>query len=444
MLAAPSGARAALTATLTPSAASGAAPAGDPLAVRQATVSFDPIAGQISVSVVIAGTLPQPGNPADLIGITVEQQSECGIPSLASRGDTNITLADYPSFSASAEVQGGEGLRLDELSPAVSADGHTLSVTVTDPFLMGSPLGCVSVSSGYGVPDPNTGAPEQIQGLGPVMFSSPPATSGGKPPTVQVSRDALSDDLMFEFPEIALNSCANYADGPILLTITDSQARTTALSRQCGGSWSPAALDGSGWTLDTSPDSGDAGPAATFSPQYLSDGTRHLSYKVVWSGQTLSAGAFTVDTTVVPSSRVYQGTDDFVNYCIDQIQTVYSSDGRLYCIQPGGIFYDVENSGPAESKLPTLTAQAAKNYTTVALKRKLGSVAAAHITCRSTSRSRQTCQVRFKDRTTAWSGTSAIFYSKLTVGTAWNYTLNLRGYPHGCRRKSCSHTLVVT
>ena len=45
---------------------------------------------------------------------------------------------------------------------------------------------------------------------------------------------------------------------------------------------------------------------------------------------------FTVDTTA--AHQALEGSDEFVNYCIDQSQTVYSENGRLYCNVPAASY----------------------------------------------------------------------------------------------------------
>jgi hypothetical protein len=42
-----------------------------------------------------------------------------------------------------------------------------------------------------------------------------------------------------------------------------------------------------------------------------------------------------------PSQRVWQGTDAFINYCINQSKQTYSLNLRLYCVRPSSSFGDV-------------------------------------------------------------------------------------------------------
>jgi hypothetical protein len=268
-----------------------------------------------------------------------------------------------------------------------------------------------------------------------------PAVNGGTPPTVNVSTN--HHWLAFQFPHIASETCSSYAGGPISVEITDTHTYTVILSSQCGGSWSPGHLEEE-WTVATTLDEGGNGPRATFKPGYVSNGTSHLSYKVGWNGRMLSAGYFTVKTTVTEGEEVFQGTDAFVNYCIDQNQEVHSSEGRLYCTRPGYTSYNVQlSSAPPLVSVPTLTASAARKYTAVALERELGRIRSLHTKCLRASHIRYSCAVRFQARGASWRGTTGIFYSGSGKNTQWNYTFNLRGYPKGCRRNSCSRALVV-
>jgi hypothetical protein len=45
--------------------------------------------------------------------------------------------------------------------------------------------------------------------------------------------------------------------------------------------------------------------------------------------------------TQQPGGRIWQGTDAFVNYCIDGTHVVHSSGGNLYCDRPSATWYRV-------------------------------------------------------------------------------------------------------
>lgn len=73
-----------------------------------------------------------------------------------------------------------------------------------------------------------------------------------------------------------------------------------------------------------------------FSFQGSSDSVRHMTYDVTDGSRTLATGRFDVDYT--PASRVTQGSDAFVNYCIDEGATIYSEGGVLVCYEPASYY----------------------------------------------------------------------------------------------------------
>jgi hypothetical protein len=70
-----------------------------------------------------------------------------------------------------------------------------------------------------------------------------------------------------------------------------------------------------------------AGPRRSFVRNY------RVSYSV--ADKRLFAGTMRYASAFTAGYRIYQGTDDFVNICIDEGHTVRSSGGRLYCFVPG-------------------------------------------------------------------------------------------------------------
>jgi hypothetical protein len=59
---------------------------------------------------------------------------------------------------------------------------------------------------------------------------------------------------------------------------------------------------------------------------------RYMTYDVTDGSRALATGRFEVDYT--PAAQIKQGSDAFVNYCIDEAQTIYSQGGVLYCNEP--------------------------------------------------------------------------------------------------------------
>jgi hypothetical protein len=71
-----------------------------------------------------------------------------------------------------------------------------------------------------------------------------------------------------------------------------------------------------------------------FSP---SGSNRALHISVSLGGKIVKRGLLTAFHNIVPSTRVYKGTDEFQNYCVNQHQTILSYHGRLFCWQLGGL-----------------------------------------------------------------------------------------------------------
>jgi hypothetical protein len=60
-----------------------------------------------------------------------------------------------------------------------------------------------------------------------------------------------------------------------------------------------------------------------------------MRFEVRQAGQLTAQGRFRIWDQSRPSRRIYEGSDAFVNYCIDETREIRSSHGRLYCVYPG-------------------------------------------------------------------------------------------------------------
>jgi hypothetical protein len=63
-----------------------------------------------------------------------------------------------------------------------------------------------------------------------------------------------------------------------------------------------------------------------------------FDYHVSFNGKPIVSGWLDLNTIHIsgtPARRIYQGTDAFVNYCIDEGKRIKSSHHRLYCVRPG-------------------------------------------------------------------------------------------------------------
>ena len=52
-------------------------------------------------------------------------------------------------------------------------------------------------------------------------------------------------------------------------------------------------------------------------------------------GRLLGRGSFLARAIERPARRIYEGSDAYINYCIDELRTLHSLNGRLYCSTTG-------------------------------------------------------------------------------------------------------------
>jgi hypothetical protein len=76
-------------------------------------------------------------------------------------------------------------------------------------------------------------------------------------------------------------------------------------------------------------------PALNRAYNYRYSLTVRFGATVLFSGQVFSSRIWS------PGERIYQGTDGFVNTCIDKHYTIYSANLRLYCFVPSSGFSTV-------------------------------------------------------------------------------------------------------
>jgi hypothetical protein len=60
-----------------------------------------------------------------------------------------------------------------------------------------------------------------------------------------------------------------------------------------------------------------------------------LRWVAIAGNRRVARGTFVVQRRYLPARRIWQGTDAFVNVCINRGYTIRSAGGRLYCTDPG-------------------------------------------------------------------------------------------------------------
>jgi len=68
-----------------------------------------------------------------------------------------------------------------------------------------------------------------------------------------------------------------------------------------------------------------------FVPAWTRDGNHSLSYAVSSAGAVIRHGTLQVAVFGAQTDRIYQGTDAFVNFCINGNKQINSLNHRLYC-----------------------------------------------------------------------------------------------------------------
>jgi hypothetical protein len=154
----------------------------------------------------------------------------------------------------------------------------------------------------------------------------------GRLPGVRV-REGLGDDPRGAGVTFTVaGGCALAAPAPVQVTVRGHGATSTLRSRDlCTGGWRVR-----GHTPSISTRRKPLTNLAT-TIEFHSAGPINQVYRVTIrvAGRVVRTAQLQNFYSSTPSTRVWQGTDAFVNYCIDTGQTLYSQHLRLYCIRGG-------------------------------------------------------------------------------------------------------------
>lgn len=117
---------------------------------------------------------------------------------------------------------------------------------------------------------------------------------------------------------------------PIEVTVRGGGGkRTTVLSDQCEGIWNRQRAHTRRWRISARGTAVEIGHQGRSRRAPLS-----LRFKVTQAGVSLARGRFRMATISSTGYTIWEGTDAFVNVCINRGFTIYSSGGRLYCETP--------------------------------------------------------------------------------------------------------------
>lgn len=164
------------------------------------------------------------------------------------------------------------------------------------------------------------------------------AVAGHKPTAHlinSVSDDAGGVGIGFSAP----GGCALTTPTPVQITVRGSGAASTlSTPDECWpGTWRVRGHTPSVSTTRSLTASGSI-------VEFHSAGHRNRTYQVTVrvAGRVVRRGRLENYYDSVPPTRVFEGTDQFVNYCIDQSKTVYSYHLRLFCWLPGSTYQWVD------------------------------------------------------------------------------------------------------
>jgi hypothetical protein len=129
--------------------------------------------------------------------------------------------------------------------------------------------------------------------------------------------------------------CAWLRLGDVKATITGEHKTTTSIVTPCGVATKLVTFPDLGFTNESlqalSP---NEIRLAFFNGYSASNSTQDYRIRIALDGRLLFSGKIEARSVYTPAVRVYQGTDQFVNYCINKNRPTYSSDLRLYCNVP--------------------------------------------------------------------------------------------------------------
>jgi hypothetical protein len=98
----------------------------------------------------------------------------------------------------------------------------------------------------------------------------------------------------------------------------------------CRGRFLPTFQGGNNWFAGSSRFSG-----ISLTPNFYSNGRHILPFQFDFTGKQITQGEIHVLTKIGHERRIWEGTDAFVNHCINGAKTIYSENHRLYCYAGG-------------------------------------------------------------------------------------------------------------
>ena len=165
---------------------------------------------------------------------------------------------------------------------------------------------------------------------GPVSPPKPPPTI--RNPAISVQESVLTDGLRIRLDPAVFCPAAGPPQPVTLRAAAGSDVAQATLDVAGCDTLSPTEADSTrgGFQITNDNYAGSYGTNSFLIGGFsFGGGTHRMTYSVTQNGRMLASGPFEV--LVIPRSKVKEDTDEFVNYCIDQNQTIYSENGVLFC-----------------------------------------------------------------------------------------------------------------
>jgi hypothetical protein len=164
----------------------------------------------------------------------------------------------------------------------------------------------------------------------------------GRLPSVSVRRESLGLTIVPRDAAAGESGCSLAALVPLTLEVSGAGQRGSFTVGDPCGALTSTALDSSGSFSrsgrSTGPvfrlkhDSGDI----TVDALGTRDAVRRFQYTVLLGTKKVASGRFWIKIDHYGGYDIYEGTDEFINICINDTHNLYSRNGRLYCHIPGG------------------------------------------------------------------------------------------------------------
>lgn len=165
------------------------------------------------------------------------------------------------------------------------------------------------------------------------LYVSFPGTAIARPSIDYARFDDGADLSIIGVSCIFEDEVATPQPGYITVTLTSREHTTRRTFDPC---WRYKHLHASGWGWRATIAAPERDwPAVHIRVTRRTSGQVRVRYRVAVAGALIETGVLSTRVHWYPGHDVYEGTDEFVNYCIDESRTVYSRGGRLYCHWPG-------------------------------------------------------------------------------------------------------------